>query len=255
MEKDTIPEIVAKVGDREFTREDFQKFLTAVDPQILRHFMAQKDGFHIVMEEMTHQELMLLYAKERHLQETEEFQEKIKEIETNLLKNYAYEKVLEKAKPVDPEEIRAYFELNKASFKKPHVNASHILVKSEEEAHSIYEQLQDDPSLFETLAQEKSTCPSGKKNGGNLGDFTKGQMVEEFENAVFKMQEGEISPPVYTKFGYHIIKMNKLHSIEESSYETAAPEIAKELERQHRLAAYQEALEELKKKHPVEIYI
>ena len=85
------------------------------------------------------------------------------------------------------------------------VNASHILVKTEEEARSIKAEL-DSGKSFEAIAKEKSMCPS-KKNGGSLGWFTHGQMVREFEKAAFAMKKGQISQPVKTQFGWHIIKV------------------------------------------------
>jgi peptidyl-prolyl cis-trans isomerase C len=85
------------------------------------------------------------------------------------------------------------------------VNASHILVKSEQEANVILYDLQQGKS-FEDIAKSKSLCPSGK-SGGNLGWFGKGQMVREFEQAAFSMKKGEVSKPVKTQFGWHIIKL------------------------------------------------
>jgi peptidyl-prolyl cis-trans isomerase C len=85
------------------------------------------------------------------------------------------------------------------------VNASHILVKTESEANVILFDLQRGKS-FEEMAKEKSLCPSGKK-GGNLGWFARGQMVKEFEVAAFNMKKGELSKPIKTQFGWHIIKV------------------------------------------------
>jgi len=85
------------------------------------------------------------------------------------------------------------------------INASHILVKTEEEAKMISEQLKTGAS-FEETAKLKSTCPSGKK-GGTLGWFTRGQMVKEFEKAAFSMKKGQVSQPVKSQFGWHIIKV------------------------------------------------
>jgi len=80
----------------------------------------------------------------------------------------------------------------------------HILVKTEQEAKAIYDQLNKGAS-FSKLAMEKSLCPSGKK-GGDLGIFGRGKMVREFENAAFALQKGQMSQPVKTEFGWHIIK-------------------------------------------------
>jgi len=88
-------------------------------------------------------------------------------------------------------------------------NASHILVKTREEAISIIEKL-NKQSIFSELARIHSTGPSGK-NGGELGWFAPGQMVKGFENATFALKKGETTQePVETKFGFHIIKLNDI---------------------------------------------
>ncbi len=85
------------------------------------------------------------------------------------------------------------------------VNASHILVKTEQEALACITYMKQGKS-FEELAKERSLCPSGKK-GGNLGWFGRGMMVKEFENAAFSAKKGEIVGPVKTEFGWHLIKI------------------------------------------------
>lgn len=88
------------------------------------------------------------------------------------------------------------------------VNASHILVKTESEANVILYDVTHGKG-FEEIAKAKSLCPSGKK-GGCLGWFGRNQMVKEFESAAFSLKKGEISKPVKTQFGWHIIKVNEL---------------------------------------------
>ncbi|MFH0929292.1 MAG: peptidylprolyl isomerase [Candidatus Aenigmatarchaeota archaeon] len=83
-------------------------------------------------------------------------------------------------------------------------HCAHILVKTEQEARSILEQITKGDS-FSKIAGEKSMCPSGKK-GGDLGTFGRGRMVREFEKAAFALNRGETSQPVKTQFGWHIIK-------------------------------------------------
>ena len=83
------------------------------------------------------------------------------------------------------------------------VKASHILVKTEDEALKLKEEISNGKD-FAQAAKEVSLCPS-KQNGGDLGYFTKNQMVKEFEDAAFSMKIGEVSNPVKTQFGYHLI--------------------------------------------------
>lgn len=85
------------------------------------------------------------------------------------------------------------------------VKASHLLVKTEEEALKLKEEIANGKD-FATAAMEVSLCPSGQ-NGGDLGYFTKGQMVKEFEDAAFSMNVGEVSEPIKTQFGYHLIHL------------------------------------------------
>lgn len=85
------------------------------------------------------------------------------------------------------------------------VHAEHILVKTAAEAQQIKKAI-DEGGDFEYYARAYSICPSGK-NGGDLGYFGTGQMVKEFERAAFNTPVGEVSNPVYTQFGWHLIKV------------------------------------------------
>src|SRR3989304_8134971 len=103
--------------------------------------------------------------------------------------------------------IHSFRSLNKIkliNIKMPNkVNASHILVKTEQEALACLTYMKQGKS-FEELAKERSICPSRKK-GGNLGWFSRGMMVKEFENAVFSGKKGEVLGPIKTEFGWHLI--------------------------------------------------
>ena len=88
------------------------------------------------------------------------------------------------------------------------LNASHILVKTEPEANVVYYDVTHGMG-FEEVAKEKSLCPS-KKKGGSLGWFGRNQMVKEFETAAFSLKKGEISKPVKTQFGWHIIRVDDI---------------------------------------------
>jgi parvulin-like peptidyl-prolyl isomerase len=89
------------------------------------------------------------------------------------------------------------------------VHARHILVKTEDEAKTILYDVTIGKKDFGAVAAEKSLCPS-KRQGGDLGWFGRGQMVKEFETAAFALKPGEISKPVKTQFGYHIIKVEEV---------------------------------------------
>jgi parvulin-like peptidyl-prolyl isomerase len=117
------------------------------------------------------------------------------------------EKEVDKKIRVEAEEVAKYYEFHKEEFMTPLLlRASHILLKTEEEALSVKAAL-DSGADFEEMARQKSLDATAIR-GGDLGIFQKGQFVPEFEEAVFRMSKGEVSQPVKTPFGYHIIKLS-----------------------------------------------
>jgi peptidyl-prolyl cis-trans isomerase C len=84
------------------------------------------------------------------------------------------------------------------------VHCAHILVKTEQEAKAVLDRL-NKGEKFASIAREISLCPS-KKRGGDLGTFSRGKMVKEFETVAFGLQKGQVSPIVKTKYGCHVIK-------------------------------------------------
>lgn len=133
------------------------------------------------------------------------------------------EKLLEKEITIpqaDDQSCRRYFENNKSRFyTHPLFEVSHILYaasptnklayqESFQKAHDALDRLNDKPDLFETIALEESHCSSAQ-NGGYLGQITKGQTTSAFESALISMKEGDISQPVASEFGHHIIKVHK----------------------------------------------
>lgn len=117
--------------------------------------------------------------------------------------------------------------------------ASHILVESEDEAKALVEELTAGAD-FAALAKEKSTGPSGEA-GGDLGWFGNGDMVPEFFDAVVALKTEEVSPPVQTQFGWHIIKLSETRDKERPSFDALRPQIVEQA-RQQQLEAYVEEL-------------
>jgi peptidyl-prolyl cis-trans isomerase C len=109
-------------------------------------------------------------------------------------------------------------------------NASHILVPTEEEARALIDELAGGAD-FATLAQEKSTGPSGP-NGGQLGWFGPGAMVAPFEEAVVAMEVGTISEPVQTQFGWHVIRLNETRLKDAPALDDVRGELAENLRRE-----------------------
>lgn len=118
-------------------------------------------------------------------------------------------------------------------------NASHILVETEEEAASLVTELENGADFAE-LAREKSTGPSGP-SGGSLGWFEAGQMVAPFQDAVETLEAGEVSGPVQTQFGWHVVKLNETRIKEAPALETVRDQIVQTLSEE----AMQTAIEDV----------
>jgi len=127
------------------------------------------------------------------------------------------------------EELLEYYNENKESFLElEQVHARHILVETEEEANNLLLQLKEGLTDFAELAKEKSIGPSAP-SGGDLGFFSRGQMVKEFEDAAFSLEPGEISDVVQTQFGYHIIKCEEKKEEYSPAFEEAKERISNTL--------------------------
>ena len=172
---------------------------------------------------------------------------------------YLEEKVLKDVKvdtTIAPDAAQKFYNENQDQFKeeadKPdQIRASHILIasdgkdaeadkKAKEKAEQLIQILKEKPAEFEAIAKDNSDCPSSQM-GGDLGVFSKGQMVPEFEAAALALKDGEItSEPVKTQYGYHIIRRNALKT--EAGvipFEKVKPEIERYLQMQKEMEAQQ----------------
>lgn len=240
--------IVAVVNGKEITKDNVLQFLNAIGPQMAMQFQSP-DGIKRVIDELVNQELLYLDAIELEYDKEKEFNDILEQTKTNLLKDYAVNKLIRDV-TADEEEYEEYFNSNKNLFEKEETAvASHILVDSEEKANEIISEIIEGLDFAEA-ASKYSSCPS-KEAGGSLGEFGKGQMVKEFEDKVFSMNEGEISDPVQTQFGYHIIKLDNLNSAVESTYDEVKDQVQKQLLLQKQQYAYLQKIDALKGRYKV----
>jgi peptidyl-prolyl cis-trans isomerase C len=133
----------------------------------------------------------------------------------------------------------AYDERYASAAQDTEYKAAHILVETEETARDLIAELEGGAD-FAALAREHSTGPSGP-NGGDLGWFGPGVMVEEFFNAVASLEPGQVSEPVQTQFGWHVIKLNETRLTETPPLDEVRAEIEETL-RQEKFDAHVDAL-------------
>ena len=244
-----MSQVFAKVGDIEVTQDSLNELLQSMPPQYAQQL--QQAGNEALIEEAINQELFLLDARDKNLQESEMYQSEMKRLQKQLLRGVAINSVLENIQ-VSDEDVQAYYDENSHEFMtEEEVGASHILVDDEATANEVRQRL-DAGESFEALAKEVSTCPSSE-NGGSLGHFGRGRMVPEFEDAAFALSEGETSQPVQTQFGYHIIKLDHRHDARKPELAEVKDQITQNLMNGKQQEAYTEYLEQLRGKYSIEM--
>lgn len=242
-------QVLAQVGGKPITEEDVTRFIQAMG----RNGQAYNNpkGRAAVLEQMIAQRLFLLDAQRNLYEREPAFKAQLAAVKEQLLMEYAITKCIQSVR-VTEEEVRAYYDAHKDDLQaEESVNASHILVDSEEKANSILADIRAGKISFEDAARQYSTCPSGKQ-GGSLGDFARGQMVPEFDQAVFALQEGELTGPVKTQFGYHLIRMNKKNEATPISYADIREELYQQVRQEKQQEAYQKKINQLKILYPVD---
>ena len=239
-------EILAVVGGDKITNEDFEMFLQNV-PREQRMYISNPQLREYYLEQMI---AIYAFAKEAEAQkmdETEKYQKIMENARRDTLAQMAMSEVM-KDVTVDDAEIKEFYDTNPQQFQKgATVSAKHILVKEEEKCQEILAAIKDGKA-FEEAAQEFSTCPSGSK-GGDLGEFGKGQMVKEFEDAAFAAEIGDVVGPVKTQFGYHLIKVKKRNEASVIPFEEVKGQLRQTVLQQKQNKVYAAKVKELKEKY------
>jgi len=251
---------VATVNGQPISEADFDKRLAASP-------MAKT-----VLQQMVQETLLMQYAKTNNLTATDAeidtrenqlkanfpsgaWEEMLKargltevDVRNALREQIILDKALAKDVTISPTAVKQYFDKNRASFDKPEqVTARHILVPNLAEAQKVEADLKGGQS-FATLAKKYSTDPGSKDKGGDLGSFRKGQMVPAFDKYAFSAPINQISPPIKSPFGYHIIQVESRTPGQKASLASATPQITDLLRQQQEAPLIQPFLSGLQQK-------
>lgn len=189
------------------------------------------------------------------------------EIAKDFAINQYIEKVVMKDSSVTDDELLKTFKANPDRYAtKETVKAKHILIKAdknapeaevkaaEAEINKWYQEAIKPNADFSAIAKEHSQCPSAAQ-GGDLGAFSRGMMVPEFETVAFEAKPMEVSKPFRTQFGFHIVQVYEHDQAKSPDFAAAKEQVAKDMQLHKREALVQQALQELKKQHQVAIKI
>ncbi|NLK72819.1 MAG: foldase [Clostridiales bacterium] len=230
-------DVVARVGKEVITKDELydemvkKTGLDSLELLIIEKIVdleAKKNNINITQEEIDNR--MEMIAEEyggvtAFKQMLQYYNYSEEDINNEIITTLKIKKLLEPQITITEEEIKSYFEENKASLRTPEqIKARHILLGSRDKAEEVKEKLAAGGDFAE-LAKEYSIDESNKNNGGDLGYFTIGDMVVEFEREAFALEVGEISDIVVTDYGYHIIKVEDKIEAKEAVYEDSKEKV------------------------------
>lgn len=242
-------DVVATVGNEVITMQ-------TVDERISRlpsHYQSMlKSRKKELVEDMVLEALLFNEAKARGLENDKEVKAMLEEARKKIIISKLIKDEVENRSMVSDKEAEDHYNAHKNEFITPERwKASHILVKTEGEAKAILDELAKGKQ-FEDLAKEKSQDTSAKR-GGDVGFFTKGQMVPEFEEAAFKLEVGKVSPIVKSQFGFHVIKLTDKKPVQEQELKDVSGRIKNELLSKKKQEAFDKMVADLKTKTKVVI--
>ncbi|RKD33929.1 foldase protein PrsA [Thermohalobacter berrensis] len=257
-------EIVAKVNGEAITKDELYEILVkqngkqALDVLITEKIIeleVVKANIEVSEKDIEDrmQDLINNYGDEEGFKQTlESYGYTIEDVRKDIETNIKIEKLLEPKITISEEEMKSFFEENKQMFAtEEQVKARHILVDSEEKAIEIREKLLADGN-FADLAKEYSIDTFTKEQGGELGFFKRGQMVPAFEEVAFSLKAGEISQPVKTQFGYHIIKVEERKEAKKANYEESKDQIEEMLFKEKMSSVYDKWIQEKFNEYEIE---
>lgn len=219
--EETADAVVAKVGDIEIHQSELDLAIANLDPQLQQLPDEQKKI--AALSGAIDVKLLALNADKEGMREDADFKRRVAFIADRELHNAYFKKHVVEA--VTDADVKARYDKEVAALpQQEEIHARHILVKTEEEAKAIIADL-DAGKDFVEIAKEKSTDPN-KSEGGDLGYFSKGRMVPEFEEAAFALEKGTYSKaPVKSQFGFHVIKVEDKRTAQPPSLEEVGPQV------------------------------
>lgn len=221
--------VVARINGTELHRSDVIEAIRGLPPQVQQQPIERL--YPALLDQMVGTVLVSQAGRKQKLQDDPEVKKRLALIQDQLIADAYVQKLLQK-QVTEPKLRARYDKFIKDAPPREEVHARHILVASEDEAKGIIAELKKGAD-FNKLAQEKTTDPSGKTSGGDLGYFTKEDMVPEFADAAFKLKPGEFTEtPVKTQFGWHVIKVEDKRMAKPPTFEQIKPKLGNEMSRE-----------------------
>ncbi len=243
--------VVARVGSQDITETEVLAFIQPFGQQAVMLYGTEQ-GRKMIIDDVISMRLYALYGEEEKLDETPAFIEALANAKRAMLAQAAMRREIANL-VIRDDEAKKFYDENPNLFTQPErVHARHILVSDDATLAKVQEELKAGKS-FDVVAKEYSTDPGSALNGGDLGEFPRGVMVPEFEKAAFDLKNpGDVSEPVKSQFGWHIIKLEEHIPESPTAFEQVKSQIMQELREQKTQDILQAKSKELEEKYKVE---
>jgi peptidyl-prolyl cis-trans isomerase C len=196
------------IDDDKVSLQQFNAELDKI-PMNMKMLMASQAGKREFLDRLIERKLLLREAKKAGVEKDKEFQDQLEAVrDTMIIQSLVKKKIAAVAARMSDEELQKYYDAHKQEFKRDReIRTRQIVVATEQEAKEIQTKIAKGEDFGE-LAKRFSMDPSAKTSGGDLGFHPKGSLIPEYEEAAFKLTKvGQVTPPVKSKFGYHVIKL------------------------------------------------
>lgn len=238
-------DVVAHVGDETITQADLGYAAEDLGQELQNVPQDQQEAFLTTV--LIDMKIMAKAARDQKLDQTDDYKARLAYLEDRALRRAYFEQEI--AATVTPATIQAAYDAYVKAFQpQEEVHARHILVATKQEADDIEAQLKAG-AKFEDIAKAKSTDTGSAANGGDLGFFGHGQMVKPFEDAAFALKVGQISDPVQSQYGWHIIQVTETRQTQPQPFQ----QVSQQLQQQVLFKKFDDIVAGLKKTMPVTI--
>jgi peptidyl-prolyl cis-trans isomerase C len=258
--------ILAQVGEKTFTNSQLEAMAQSLPPQLQAMLASNPQIKKELINRWVDITILVKEAEAMKLDKEKAIRLKLDDLRSRVLVDALIDKRVSRATSIPETEIKAYYDSHPMEFEKgEQIRAQHILIRVDQNAgpeveakakktiEMLARKLKDGAS-FASLAEEYSEDPGSKINGGDLGFFGRGQMVKEFEEAAFATKLNQVSPPIRTAFGYHLIKVNEKKAPGKVPFEEVKKKIETTMLADKNRTALNDLVSELKKKYEVKIF-
>ena len=242
---DTAAPVVATVNGVALTRPEFDIY----EKNLLRNAKVQSltpDQLSQVLDDLITMQVMAAQGVKEGLENDPDTKAQLALLHMRVLADAESQKFVKSTTPSDAE-LHAEYDTAVSQMDKNEYHARHILVATKEQAEQVIKKLKGG-AKFEDLAKTQSTDTGSKNNGGDLGWFTTSRMVKPFSDAVKNLKKGEISPPVQTQYGWHVIQLEDTRDAAPPAFDQVKPQLTDAVMRK-KLQAF---VEDLKKQAKIE---